>query len=127
MKFPLCGLLNTVSFSDGSANSRSRKIRAQKPFLAFHGITESRNHVSLHFYVKNYYLIRIRVIAAISREIMLKLTSFSFKITINGENCQSRISRFTKMVRSKITFMLLNDSQNILENFGKLFRCMNRK
>ena len=46
----------------------------------------------------------IHIISAISHEITLKLTSFSLKITKNGENRHSRIWRFTQMVRNENTF-----------------------
>ena len=47
-------------------------------------------------------------------EITLKLRIFSLKITENVENCHSLISRFMKMMKSKITFTL--DSRNFAHN-----------
>ena len=48
----------------------------------------------------------IHVISTISREITMKLASFSLKITKNEENCHSWISCFTQMVMSDIIFTL---------------------
>ena len=70
------------------------------------------NHVSLPFYVVNSCSCLIHVISAIAHEMTLKLACFSLKITINGENCQSRISCFTQMASSEITFIL--DSRKFL-------------
>ena len=48
----------------------------------------------------------IHMISAISHEITPKLTSFSLKNTINGENYHLRISCFKQITISEITFML---------------------
>ena len=66
----------------------------------------SLNHISLPFFVVNSCSCPIRVILAVSREIALKLASFSLKILIYGENCHSWILLFSQMVRSEITFTL---------------------
>ena len=60
----------------------------------------SRNH---GFFVNSRSRL-ILVISAILPDITLKLTSFSFNIMINRENCHSRISCFTQMVKGEITF-----------------------
>ena len=94
-------------------------IHIHRKFVAFHRIIR----ISPEFYIvicEFPFSPQSRDLV-ISSEIALKLISFSLKITKNGENCQSRISRFTKMVRSKIMFMLSNDSQNILKNFWDTF------
>jgi len=46
------------------------------------------------------------MISVISYEIISKLTSFSLKSTKYDENCHSRISRFTQLIKSEITFTL---------------------
>ena len=77
----------------------------------------SRNHVSLLFYIVNTSSCTIHVMSEISREITLKLASFSLKITINGENCHSQFSHLTQMVKCEITFMLV--SRKFI--FGQLY------
>ena len=79
----------------------------------------SKSHVSLPFYVVNSSSHPIHVNSAIVLEIMLKLASFSSKITINGQNCHWRISRFIQMLRSEIIFTL--DSRNFGHNSSLLF------
>ena len=70
----------------------------------------SRNQFSLYFYVMNS---RSHKIHLIWREIMLKLTCFSLKITINGEKCHSQLSHFTQMMRSELTFTI--DSRKFMQ------------
>ena len=64
----------------------------------------------------------IHMISAITLEITLKLTNFSLKITRNWENCHLQISRFTHMMKSKITFML-NSRKFCLQPFISRHSC----
>ena len=68
--------------------------------------TNWMKHVSLQYYVVNSSFCPIHVISGISREIMLKLTSFAHKIPKKEENCHSRISRYSQMVINEIMFTL---------------------
>ena len=73
----------------------------------------SPNPISLLFYVVNSRKHPIHIISAISCENKLRLASFSLKILINVENCLSRISFFTQIVRSEIRFIHGNFNQSV--------------
>ena len=80
----------------------SHRIQIREKFPLESNFSISQNLVALQFYDLNSCSRLINIISANSHEITLKLTKFSLKITINGENCNSRISSFTEMVRSEI-------------------------
>ena len=83
--------------------------------------TNWKRHVSLQYYVVNSSFCPIHVISGISREIMLKLTSFAHKILKNEENRHSLILRFSQLVRNEISFKLNSRkfcSSPIISKFG---------
>ena len=72
---------------DESVNSHSRKIQAQKQFLAFHGIT-------IHF--SEIPFTAIPVILAISGEITPKFSNFALKIKKIGKTVIHRFHDYRK-------------------------------
>ena len=101
IRFRIMVLLLVCKVHISKVNSCSQKNSRLKSIVSI-----SRNHVSLQFRVVKFLSYPNHVISAFSCEIKIKLTSFSFKITLIGYYCDSRISRYTQMAISEIMSML---------------------